>query len=286
MRKIAQNQQEEEVDSILETIRPEQVESYLNTHGWTEQRRFDGKAVLWQHSEDANKRFEALVLLDHGLLDFSLRLHQALYNIALAEQRPQLVVLQDIVTSSSDVIRVRVNRAETSDGDIPINDGILLLRSVRDAMLAVACSAIEPRAFYPNRKFEQATEYLKHVNLGQTERGSYIVTIISPLTTPQAFYEAPISSTSRSDLMPFGRRVIRTFARALTTLHEVAERPEQLRDREYRDAVIRDGVSANLCEALVGMNKSTADTDLEFRLTWSSTLSPPDAPILSTCPRP
>ncbi|MCA1598017.1 MAG: hypothetical protein LC769_03170, partial [Chloroflexi bacterium] len=64
----------------------------------------------------------------------------------------------------------------------------------------------------------------------------------------------------------------------LTTIREVAERPEQLRDREYRDAVIRDGVSANLCDALIGMNKSTADTGLEFGLTWSSTLSTPDAP--------
>ena len=100
---------DKEVDSLLETIQPQQVMSYLDAHGWSERRQLGDKAVLWQYTSAADKRFEVLLPLDRGLLDFPLRMDQALYNIALAEQRSQLAVLRDIATSSSDIIRVRVN---------------------------------------------------------------------------------------------------------------------------------------------------------------------------------
>lgn len=276
--------QDGEIDSILDTIQPRQVASYLTARGWIEQRRFDGKAILWRCKTPAGRIFEVLQPLDRSLLDFSLRMSQVLYNLSLAEQRPESTILRDIETALVDVIRVRVVGARATDGSIPIDDGLLLLCSARAAVLAIALSVVEPRAFHAHdpKGFEQATAFLKGVKLGQTERGGFVATIISPLTTPTT--PAAPGPSRPSHTIPFGRHVTRTLMRALQAIQDVAARSGHVQDHVYRAAMLRDGVSANLCEALVAMDKAAGGTGIEVSMAWSSTLPTPDVPSVIHLP--
>jgi hypothetical protein len=48
-------------------------------------------------------------------------------------------------------------------------------------MLAAACSALEPRPLFAPRKPELAMSYINRARFGLARRGSYIMTIISPV---------------------------------------------------------------------------------------------------------
>ena len=52
-------------------------------------------------------------------------------------------------------------------------------------VLAAACSLREPRPVYGARNDREANEFMRRVRLGQTEVGSFVVTILSPVVPPE-----------------------------------------------------------------------------------------------------
>ena len=101
--------------------------------------------------------------------------------LAAMEGRSQLQILRDLQVMGADVIRLRLVDAELADATVPLNEGAVFIERARDLMLAVACAAVTPRASYPSRKPGQAIDYIRKARLGQTEPGSFIVTILSPV---------------------------------------------------------------------------------------------------------
>src|SRR5438034_1338067 len=61
----------------------------------------------------------------------------------------------------------------------PLEDGAQFFENAKDLILAAACAADTPRSYYPTRKPAKAMEYLRKTRLGQTETGSFVLTILS-----------------------------------------------------------------------------------------------------------
>ena len=91
-------------------------------------------------------------------------------------------MLRDIQTTASDLIRVRAPSREAEDGTLPFEQAVTFVERSRDMLLAAACAAIDKRAFFAKRKPQQAIEYLGHVRMGQTEQGSFVLTILSAVS--------------------------------------------------------------------------------------------------------
>jgi hypothetical protein len=98
----------------------------------------------------------------------------------LVERRSESEILQDLVTTSSDLIRVRAPSREAESGSLPIEEAVAFVERSPDLVLAAACAAITKRAHFASRKPTKAMEYLSRERMGQTERGSDVLTILSP----------------------------------------------------------------------------------------------------------
>ena len=133
---------------------------------------------------------------------------EALQTLEAIEQRSQFEILADIQQASFDIIRWRIIQEDSGDGAIPLEDGQLFITQL--------LAAAQPMQWVANRKPAAATEYMRHVRLGQSERGSYVVTVQSPV--PPAL---PIHGIDDQP-DPFERRVSLTLANALHTLRQVA----------------------------------------------------------------
>lgn len=267
---------------VLNAIQPLQVATYLRANGWHEQSRIADKATVWIQMTNSGEEFEILLPLKPESRDFPLLISQVLETLEIAERRSQLEILSALTTSSADVILVRVNHPDAVDGSMPIDDCVLLLQSARNMMMSAACSALEPKAYFPSRKPNQATKYLNRVCLGQTERGSYILTVISPVVAPVADRVKEVSS-SRQD--PFERKVTKTLIQALEAIRIAVEQAGSPHNLEPFNTTVQKGVSSNLCEALMEMNKGGRNTGLTIEVSWSSILSrPSDVPQKVTLP--
>jgi len=252
----------------LNTVQQIEFAAYLRANGWQELNHVPERESLWVSDGDYDAGYEILLPLRRDYRDFAARIYEALQTLEVAEQRPQSEILWELATAATDVVRIRVNHTDSASGSIPIERGVVLLDRAREMMLAAACAAVDPRNQYQTRKPTRATEYVSKVHVGQTERGSYVVNILSRVA-PNLESETLFPTEPYEDTDPFERLVTRTLAEALGATRTAAEYAAATGTIEYFTQAVMSGVSANLCEAIVGMNESGGGEGLEIGLRWA-----------------
>jgi hypothetical protein len=115
-------------------------------------------------------------------------------------------------------------------------------------------------------------DYLRQVRMGQTEQGSYVLTMLSPVPPElKAAQEQEELPGIIEPVEPYERRVIRTLVTALGALDEAARVAAMSGDMAPFTAAVRRGVSANLCDAVVGLSKVSPGAAVDIQVSWSRT---------------
>lgn len=246
-------------------IRPVDLLGYLRAKGWREERR-DNNAALWSLGGE-----EALVPLRTEFRDYARRVLETLRTLAVVEDRSELAVFRDVKASSSDVIRVRAVAPDYAGGTMPFEEAVALVERSRDLMLAAACSAVAARPVFHTRKPTDAVEFMKRVRMGQTEIGSFVVTMQAPV--PPALQ--PVQQTLPTvepgiAEEPFERRCTRTLIRSLHALQGAVEESTSSGSFGPFEAAVAAGVSANLCDTLVDLYESCHAAEIEVAVNWAA----------------
>ena len=249
----------------VRAIRPVDAALYLRAKGWQQSDVQPGRASVWLYNV-GNEQFEALLPMDVELRDYALRMGDLLAVLEAAEKRSQWQVYSDLLTITSDVMRIRIADPELTDGTLPIEEHAQIAQKARDLVLAAACAATENRPVWHKRKPAQAMDHVRRVRIGQSERGSYIVTVISRITPRlhnqnEQLFEADA---------PYERQVTQTLAQSLHALDRAAEQAALTQEMASFDRAIPQGVNANLCDAVVGLwGGDEVQRNLEFSFSWS-----------------
>ncbi len=259
---------------VLQAIGPYQLAAYLRAGGWSKAGTTEGVKAIWTLAQD-HEEYEVLVPLAPDLRDYALRMAEVLRTLEAVEDRSQLEVLRDIEAATADIVRIAAGGENTAEFSIPIEAGVRMVENARDLVLAAACAAVQPRQIFATRKPTLAVEYLRKVRLGQTERGSFVLNIESPV--PVA-----LQGQQRMDLglggdEPFERRVTQMLMRALAAVRNAAAESSARGTLDPFTAAVERGVSANLCDAIVGLHEGGAGRTLSVRMHWASARTPDPA---------
>lgn len=257
------------VDPIaLASISPAALISYIQTEGWARTEKFGIHSDVYVR-ENAP---ELIVPGTNQLGDYVSVVSSLILQLSEYENRTELQVFQDLSGSDRDVVRVRAPEAN-GDGSVDIDAGVSIITQGRDLLLSAACSANEPRPAYRAGSNKEASAYMKRVRLGQTERGSFIVSLLAPvpplLTSPRQAELWPLPSEE-----PYDRLVTRFLADGLQAAHKAAEQWVRGDGITAFSQGVRKGVSANLCEAL--SNLIEAGDGLDVSITWARTRPAPE----------
>ena len=122
-----------------------------------------------------------VVALERNVRDFSRRLAETPKTLEAIENRSQLEILADLQQVRAHVVCWRWIEAGAADGTISLEQGQMFLAQVRTQLLAVGCSIARPAQYFASRKPTQAVDYMKQLRLGQSERGSCVVNVHSPV---------------------------------------------------------------------------------------------------------
>ena len=244
----------------LSEISPGALSAYARTSGWTKTGTYGDHSDVYT----AEGLPEILLPRHQSLGDYASVVSRLLEIFAKEAELDELALYRDLVTADRDVIRVRA--VEGEDGSVTASDGIRLIHGARDMLLAAACSVQHPQRVYRAGANKEANTYLEHVRLGQTEQGSFVVTLLSPVVPPP-IQHALIDEVA-SDDDPFERQITKRLAGALAATREATE----LTIGGEADAFAKSvqlGVSANLCEALIeGIEPFPS---LNVSVTWART---------------
>jgi hypothetical protein len=255
----------------LRALKPLEIAAYLRSKGWRQEADIQTKATLWLHSMDGDE--EDVTLPSRSEFgDYALRIQEVLRTLSKVEQRSEIDILRDLLTATSDLVRVRAPTLNADSGSLPLEQAVHFVERSRDMVLAAACAALDKRAFFAKRKAQQAMEYLSRVRMGQTEHGSFVITILSPVAPElRPAQEAMEFAAEVSE--PYERQVTRTLMQSLASLDEAAQRAVVDGNMAPFQAAVAQGVSANLCEAIVGLSEVTNDRGLDIQVSWARTRS-------------
>ena len=248
---------------LLQSLAPIEVAAYLRAHGWHEQAGITRDTALFTLGND----FEVMLPLSSNLRDFPLRMMDALATLEIVEGKDKTEILADLSTSASDVIRVRLADPDARDGSLPLDRASEIISKAYDMVLAAACSAADSKYFFSSRKPQPASEYMRNVRMGQTERGSFVITILSRVTPGLVPAQSGIFDTVPE---PFERKVTERLADALTAIDSSAKAAIATGNLETFDKAVTQGISANLCDALARMSDASgAGRDVDVSFSWA-----------------
>lgn len=269
----------------LQRISPAALNAYAESTGWHAGERYREHSTVYT----AEGLPEIILPNTSTLGDYALVVGRVIDAFAEATGLNPLSVYGDLITADRDVVRIRALN-DDAGGTVALDSGVELLRGCYDMFLAAACSLKEPRPVYRAGANREATELVRQARLGQTERGSYVVTIL----TPQIARRQPaLLPDYPPDDDPVERRLTRQLANALAAARSAAESTNSGDEQGFTNAVSA-GVSANLCEALADVIGPFSGIDA--RISWARTrpverrehtmrFTAPDAPVLKEAAR-
>ncbi len=257
---------------VLSSLGPLELMAYLRARGWKQEAEISNKGSIWVHDNDT----DVVLPARRQFGDYALRVSEVLRTLSKAEDRSELEVLRDIQTTTSDLVRIRIADKHTEAGTLPLENAVRFVEHARDLMLAAACAAIEKKPVYAKRKPQQAMDYLNHVQMGQTERGSFVLTILSPVAPELRPAQGTLLPESEPQ-DPFERQVTKTLMSSIHALDSAARDATSQSNMEPFQSAVSAGVSANLCDAIVGLSAVSSGEALALTMSWSRT-----RPVAST----
>lgn len=241
----------------------EQLQAYLQSRQWFEDGRIRSVATIWHRHQDENAE---VVLPFSYVKDFRQRVLDVLTAVALFEKREVFDVVSDVKRLFANVITVRVIHADTEDGTIPINDGVLLISKAKDLLSAAAQAVYAKRKHFFGPTPKDARNYLDTLLLGQTEIGSYVVNVIAP-NQANFVLEQAVADPTTADAVPLSQAITLNLVTGLEALAKASTKYEEIGDLKAFDDAVLSGASANLCDALLGFSGEKHNRTFEITVT-------------------
>jgi hypothetical protein len=132
----------------LSALRSLEVVSNLRSNGWTNSGEKAGNWSTWLHADQEGEKFEITVPLNHQFRDFAARMGDVLPVLEVFEGCSQIQIFQDLLLTGADVIRLRLADAELADASVPLDEVATFVQKAKDLVLAAACAAANPRAYF------------------------------------------------------------------------------------------------------------------------------------------
>jgi len=271
----------------LSAISPAALSAYARGEGWQKTESYGHHSDVYEAADKP----EIILPRTSRLGDYSTVVSKLIAIFSAAAEQDEWVTYRTLVGADRDVLRIRVV-GDGDDGSMPIDSGVEIVSQSRQMLLAAACAVRIPQPLYRAGANREASEYMRRVKLGQTEQGSFVVTLLAPV--PPLLQPQLSPNWIGLDDEPFERQVTRRLVNALEATRRALELTTSGEGGGAFESAVGEGVSANLCEAVAGLIVQSSGLDIS--LTWARTrptpevqrkitFSPSDAEILSEAAR-
>ena len=251
---------------MAEKLSPLAVSRYLDETGWTvfPLKRTDVK--VYQYKKD-NNLLQINIPLEKSLADYKQSMYEAVKKIALAENKSIEQVMLYLLNPNTDILKIRLDKKEMESGNILLDDAIKLYDNAKKLLAATATDVINFKKIHYGKFDAPVQKFLNQCRFGQTEIGSYIVSVVCPfaeLSDTEGYHQLSIFSDEEQCAKSLTRQVTNKLMSNIATIKNKIDNgnTESLSNGH-------DNISSNFFEALNGLNLQYEDTTIEFTAEWS-----------------
>ena len=249
---------------------PADFAAYLRSRQW----QFGGIQANWAlYTLDPENTAVEVPQLSQSR-DYSRVAAALLEELSRIEHRAAAQILREVLASTTDVVRLALRGSTMNDGRIPVEAGLAAYDGARNLLLAAACSALDRRSAHARRKPDAAMKLLQRVRFGQTEVGSFVLTMESsvPPLLQGKLIELP------DEEPPLERKTSLLLATALRATELALQEAAATGSIEPFRSRTPAGLSANLCDALVELIRDTQADQLTVSVSYAHHRPVPPVP--------
>lgn len=249
-------------------VQASELQAYLRNTGWRiYPSRRDGIGIF--RKEHGDQVEELLFPLDTVWADYDQRLQAILVKVAELEGRTPMDVQTALSLPPGDTVRFRIISPDTEGGTIAFSHAVRILDSAKLALFASASDILQPELYHRRLSFHRAQQMIDACRMGQTERGSFVTSIICPFFELEGSDQiAPLSLFNRTAefQQSFTREVTSRLMSSLTRVKRLIDQGEH---EQLLDAQGEEIISGNFIESLCGMLGDREDVEVEVQTEWS-----------------
>jgi hypothetical protein len=261
--------------NLYSSIKPIILANFLTANEWKDIKRIKDEIIIFSKNDNSEKMHFLWVPLKVDASDYSQMIFRVVQDLAEFENKTDIQVLDDLQTVAvGDIIRVNsFDPMDGHDNSILLNKGIDILTRTKQMAQAAASSVINKSPVHSKNPPQEVKQFVRNLKMAQTERGSFIMKLISPIDVQG---QVPGEFEDFSERLPFSRRAVYELINSLKILNETAK---NVKKQGYFDfnaflETVPKGVSANLCEALspiIDGNeiKTYSEWPIDISVTWS-----------------
>lgn len=241
-------------------INPFVIKRYLKGNGWIPFKIKRDDISVFQYTKDG--QFEQVTIPnDRTLFDYSVALYQAVRTIADVEGRPIEQMLLTLLNPHSDIIKIRIDDPSIEPGNIPFDAAVEFYDNARRLITASARDVLHPRNYHVGRPDDSVQKFVSQCRFGQTEIGSYVVPLVCPFMDVDSGPHEQLTIFDKADecAESLTRKVTRHLIEGIHSIKSAVDTESEL--------IIP--VSANFCDAVIGICGQHMEALVNFRTQWS-----------------
>ncbi|QHS59848.1 hypothetical protein [Chitinophaga agri] len=259
---------------IVDNVSFATLQQYLSLRGWKKMPTNNQSVAIFFSPNDDSK-LDIMLPLSREFADYRQTVFSAIRKVALYENRDEWQVINDLIAPPADIVRYRVDDESTQIGLIPLKTGFELLESAKKSLLCSASDIIVPSLYHKRIAYKSALQFIDACFLGQSERGSYVASIVCPFIKPSDD-ERPVQLSLFSSEDALVESLTRKVTKRLMTSIETVKR--NIEQGSLDNLIKADNeslISGNFLESIVELNELTQNANIEILASWAPTIPPP-----------
>lgn len=263
--------------SLLKSISgvtTEDLQYYLAKTGWSQADYKKTDQLKYQFQGD-----DIFVLIPtNKTIEYPHLVNNLVTTLSQLEERDPAAVVKNILNPNVDTLKFRFLGSTAESGSLPLDYMLNAVQNIRDSLIFSACGELNSRPSY-DRQLPRAKDMIEKSRFGQTEIGSFVITVDMPLVMPVAVRQAAAQVqqvvADQNTTTPIERRIISRIIRGVEKARNVAFSGDQVDPaNDYRI-----NLNANLAEALSSLRPDGADLNVELSAVWDRSISTVGLPV-------
>ncbi len=253
---------------LAEKIDPLAFIRYLKKTGWEAFPTKKNGIEIYQ-LENTNGFFQVNIPTENFFSDYKEAIYRSVQTVAQAEGKTEEQTLLYLLNPNTDILKIRLDKANVEAGNILFDDAIRMYDNAKKLLAAAAMDVLHPKKYHRGRMDEAVSKFVASCRFGQTEVGSYIVSVVCPfaeLNDKDEYTQLSIFSDEERCADSLTRQVTNRVMNSIDCIKKSIDATRNDRQEQHN---AEDIISANFYEALNGLNLDAENTDLEFRIEWS-----------------
>lgn len=254
---------------LTEKINPLSFVKYLKDTGWMQFPTKKTYVKIFQISKAHSDFFQVTIPMNRDLLDYQDAMYQAIETVAFVEGQSTEQLLLFLLNPNTDILKIRLDRKNIEAGSILFDDAIRVYENAKKLIAATAQDVLHPKKYHQGRIDDAVSQFINNCKFGQTEIGSYVVSVVCPfaeLDDAEGYKQLSIFSEEEQCADSLTRKVTNRIMSNVSFIKNTID------EGNYSCLSESDNISANFYEALAGLNLKEDDTNLEFIAQWSPTV--------------